>query len=140
MPRGRSKEVMEQIGKGTYFNRTTAAEASRRSVEVRKARAPLKKCLRGIATEALYGKPPLPKNQLEPVAKFFGIEVADVTFAHLAMFKQAVEMAKGNQSALNVVAAYAGEKPVENVAVTVTDSSVMEEVRSYLSEVDEGDS
>lgn len=117
MPRG-TKEVAER-GRNTRFNRETAVKASRRSAEVRKANIPVRKCLKNIASEALYGHPPLPDNQLEPVAKFFGIKAKDVTFAHLAIYKQSVEMAKGDASALNLVAAYAGEKPTEKVEHTI---------------------
>ena len=116
MPRG-TKEVAER-GRNTRFNRETAVKASKRSAEVRKANIPVRKCLKNIASEALYGHPPLPDNQLEPVAKFFSIKAKDVTFAHLAIYKQSVEMAKGDASALNLVAAYAGEKPTENVSIT----------------------
>ena len=116
MPRG-SKDIVER-GRKTQFTRETAAVAGRKGNETRIAHLPIRKCLKNIASEALYGHPPLPDNQLEPVAKFFGIKVKDVTFAHLAIFKQSVEMAKGDASALNLVAAYAGEKPTENVSIT----------------------
>lgn len=117
MPRG-TKEVAER-GRATRFTRETAVKAAAKATEQRKILAPVRKCLKNIASEALYGHPPLPDNQLQPVAKFFGIPVKDVTFAHLAIFKQSVEMAKGDSSAFNLVAAYAGEKPSENVSVTV---------------------
>lgn len=109
MPRG-SKDIAER-GRATQFNRETAAEAGRKSAVARKANAPLKKCLKNIATEALYGHPPLPDSQLKPVAKFFGIKAKEVTFVHLAFYKQACEMAKGDANALNLVAGYAGENP-----------------------------
>lgn len=109
MPRG-SKEIAER-GKSTRFSGEKAVEASRKSAAVRRANAPIRKCLKNIATEALYGHPPLPDGQLKPVAKFFGIRVKEVTFAHLAMYKQAIEMAKGDMNALNLVAGYAGENP-----------------------------
>ena len=52
--------------------------------------------------------------------------------AHLAIFKQSVEMAKGDASAFNLVAAYAGEKPTENVNVSVADPGVMDEIRRRM--------
>lgn len=125
MPRG-TKDVAER-GRKTRFNGETAVEAARKSVEARKTLRPVRMCLKGIATEALYGKPPLPASQLEPVANFFQIPKEEVTFAHLAMFKQAVEMAKGNQMALNTVAAYAGEKPTEKVEITQVDYSALDD-------------
>ena len=94
-------------------------------------------CLRNIATEALYGKPPLSEAQLQPVAEFFGIKVGDVTFAHLAIFKQSVEMAKGDPSALNLVAAYAGEKPTENISVTAGNFDALNEAFEALKESDQ---
>lgn len=125
MPRG-TKEVAER-GRATRFNRETAVEANKKSRETARANKTVKQCLRGIATQALYGKPPLPTSQLEPVAEFFSIAVEDVTFAHLALFKQSVEMAKGEPGALNLVAAYAGEKPSEKVEVSMPDMSALDE-------------
>ena len=116
MPRG-SKDIVER-GRKTQFTRETAAIAGRKGNEARIAHLPIRKCLKNIASTALYGHPPLPDEQLKPVAKFFDIKVDEVTFAHLAIFKQSVEMAKGDANALNLVAAYAGEKPTENVSVT----------------------
>lgn len=116
MPRG-TPEIAKR-GERTRFNRETAVEASKKSAKVRHANIPVRKCLKNIASEALYGHPPLPDSQLDAVAKFFSIKVKDVTFAHLAIFKQSVEMAKGDPGALNLVAAYAGEKPTENVSIT----------------------
>lgn len=124
MPRG-SKEIGE-IGRATQFNAVTAVEANRKSRESARANATIRRCLKGIATEALYGKPPVPLEQLKPVAKFFGIAVGDVTFAHLAIFKQSVEMAKGDIAALNVVAAYAGEKPSDRVEISAPDMSALD--------------
>lgn len=126
MPRGR-KEVGQTIGKETRFDGARAAEAGRKGAAARIANAPIRRCLKGIATEALYGKPPVPVEQLRPVAKFFGIAVDDVTFAHLAIFKQSVEMAKGDVAALNVVAAYAGEKPSDRVEISTPDMSALDE-------------
>lgn len=116
MPRG-NKDIAER-GKSTRFTRESAVEAGRKGNAVRRANIPVRKCLKNIASEALYGHPPLPDAQLKPVADFFKIKVKEVTFAHLAIFKQSVEMAKGDPSALNLVAAYAGEKPTENVSIT----------------------
>ena len=116
MPRG-TKDIAQR-GEKTRFNRETAVEAAKKSAKTRHANIPVRKCLKNIASEALYGHPPLPDSQLQPVAKFFSIKVKEVTFAHLAIFKQSVEMAKGDASALNLVAAYAGEKPTENVNIT----------------------
>ena len=83
--------------------------------------APIRKCLKQLATEALYGHPPVANDTLRKVAKFFKITVKDVTFAHVAIFKQATEMAKGDPGAFNLVANYAGEKPAEKVEVTTPD-------------------
>lgn len=116
MPRG-TPDVARR-GEKTRFTRESAVEAGRKGNAARRANIPIRKCLKNIASEALYGHPPLPDNQLQPVAKFFAIKVKEVTFAHLAIFKQSVEMAKGDASALNLVAAYAGEKPTENVNIT----------------------
>lgn len=130
MPRG-TKEVAER-GRATRFTRETAVKAAAKATEQRKILAPVRKCLKNIASEALYGHPPLPDSQLQPVAKFFGIPVKDVTFAHLAIFKQSVEMAKGDAAALNLVAAYAGEKPTENVSVTVGNHEALTEAFDAL--------
>ena len=123
---------MAERGRNTRFTRETAVAASKRSAEIRHANIPVNKCLRRIASEALYGHPPLPESQLKAVADFFEIKVKDVTFAHLAIFKQSVEMAKGDASAFNLVAAYAGEKPTENVNVSVADPGVMDEIRRRM--------
>ena len=55
------------------------------------------------------------------VAKFFKIKIQEVTFAHVALFKQATEMAKGDPGAFNLVASYAGEKPADKVELTTPD-------------------
>ena len=111
----------KNLGKkrGVRFTKENAREMGLRGNAARRANIPVRKCLKNIASEALYGHPPLPDNQLEPVAKFFSIKAKDVTFAHLAIYKQSVEMAKGDASALNLVAAYAGEKPTEKVEHTI---------------------
>jgi len=130
MPRG-TKDIARR-GEKTRFNRETAVKAAAKSSERRKVLAPVRKCLKNIASEALYGHPPLPDSQLEAVAKFFGITVKEVTFAHLAIFKQSVEMAKGDASALNLVAAYAGEKPTENVSITTGSHEALDEAFEAL--------
>ena len=115
-----SADIVER-GRKTQFNGENAAEMSRRSAEKRRANAPIRKCLKQLATEALYGHPPVANDTLRKVAKFFKIRTADVTFAHVAIFKQATEMAKGDPGAFNLVANYAGEKPAERVEVTTPD-------------------
>lgn len=120
MPRG-NIDIAER-GKNTRFTRESAVEAGRKGNAVRRANIPIRKCLKNIASEALYGHPPMPDEQMRPVARFFSIKTKDVTFAHVAIFKQIVEAAKGDASALNLVAAYAGEKPNENISVTTSGS------------------
>lgn len=115
-----SPDIVER-GRSTQFNGENAAEMARRSAEVRRANAPIRKCLKQLATEALYGHPPVANDTLKKVAKFFKIKTAEVTFAHVAIFKQATEMAKGDPGAFNLVANYAGEKPAEKVEVTTPD-------------------
>lgn len=117
MPRG-TKDIARR-GEKTRFTRETAVEAGKKGNAARQRMIPVRKCLKNIASEALYGHPPLPDSQLKAVADFFDIKVKDVTFAHLAIFKQSVEMAKGDANALNLVAAYAGEKPTEKVEHTI---------------------
>lgn len=130
MPRG-TKDVAER-GKKTRFTRENAVEMGKRGNAARRANIPVRKCLKNIASEALYGHPPLPDAQLEQVARFFSIKVKEVTFAHLAIFKQSVEMAKGDPNALNLVAAYAGEKPTENVNVTTGSFDALNEAFEAL--------
>lgn len=124
MPSG-SKDICTR-GIETRFSGQNAAEMARRSAEVRRANSPIRKCLKNLATEALYGHPPFGNDNLKKVAKFFKIKVAEVTFAHVAIFKQATEMAKGDPSAFNLVAAYAGEKPAEKVEVITPDYAELE--------------
>ena len=131
MPSGR-KTLGQEQGFKTRFNGDTAAEMGRRGAAAKRAMRPLKMCLRGIATEALYGKPPMDDAKLKPVAEFFGIQVDDVTFAHLAIFKQSVEMAKGDAGAFNLVAAYAGEKPTENLNITTSTFEALDEAFAGL--------
>ena len=117
-----SPDIVER-GRKTQFNGENAAEMARRSAEVRRANSPIRKCLKQLATEALYGHPPVANDTLKKVAKFFKIKTAEVTFAHVAIFKQATEMAKGDPGAFNLVANYAGEKPAEKVEVVTPDFS-----------------
>lgn len=51
----------------------------------------------------------------------------------IALIKAALD---GNVRAFETIRDTIGEKPVENIAMSVTDNSIMEEVRAYLSEVD----
>lgn len=136
MPRG-SKEIAER-GKKTRFTRESAAINGRKGNAARIANIPVRKCLKNIASTALYGHPPLPDEQLKQVAKFFDITTDEVTFAHLAIFKQSVEMAKGDASALNLVAAYAGEKPTENVSITTGSFDALNEAFEALKGEDAG--
>lgn len=135
MPRG-TKEVAER-GRATRFAGERAVEAAKKGAAARIANIPIRKCLKNIATQALYGHPPLTDDQLKPIAEFFGIKVADVTFAELAIYKQAVEMAKGDQSALNLVAAYAGEKPADKVEVSSPDMTALDEAFEEASKASE---
>lgn len=130
MPRG-TKDIARR-GEKTRFSGERAVEAGRKGNAARIANIPVRKCLKNIASEALYGHPPLPNSQLQPVAKFFGIEISAVTFAHIAIFKQSVEMAKGDASAFNLVAAYAGEKPTENVSITTGSYEALNEAFDAL--------
>ena len=99
MPSG-TKDVANR-GIRTRINGENAAEMARRSAEVRRANAPIRKCLKQLATEALYGHPPVANDTLRKVAKFFKVPVKEVTFAHVAIFKQATEMANAMSEALN---------------------------------------
>ena len=125
MPSG-TKDVANR-GVATRFNGENAAEMARRSAEARRANAPVRKCLKMLATEALYGHPPVANDTLKKVARFFKIRVTEVTFAHVAIFKQATEMAKGDPGAFNLVAAYAGEKPAEKVEVITPDFTELDD-------------
>lgn len=123
MPRG-NKNLGSMTG--VRFTKENAREMGARGNAAKQANAPIRKCLKNIATTALYGHPPLSNEQLKPVAKFFGIKVDAVTFAELAIYKQVVAMAKGDQSALNLVAAYAGEKPADHYEITTGDYSALD--------------
>lgn len=125
MPSG-TKDVANR-GIATRFNGENAAEMAQRSAAVRRANAPIKKCLKQLATEALYGHPPIANDSLRKVAKFFKIKTAEVTFAHVAIFRQASEMAKGDPGAFNLVANYAGEKPAERVEVVTPDFTELQD-------------
>jgi len=129
MPRG-DKDLGKK--RGVRFTKENAREMGMRGNAARRANIPVRKCLKNIASEALYGHPPLPDSQLKAVADFFDIKVKDVTFAHLAIFKQSVEMAKGDAAALNLVAAYAGEKPTENISVTTGSFDALNEAFDAL--------
>jgi hypothetical protein len=129
MPRG-DKDLGKK--RGVRFTKENAREMGMRGNAARRANIPVRKCLKNIASEALYGHPPLPDSQLKAVADFFDIKVKDVTFAHLAIFKQSVEMAKGDAAALNLVAAYAGEKPTENISVTTRSFDALNEAYEAL--------
>jgi hypothetical protein len=109
MPSG-NKNAGKEIGIHTRFTSENAAEYGRRGNATRRKNIPLRKCLKNIATEALYGHPDLPEAQLKPIAKFFKIPVKEVTFAELAIYRQAIQMAKGDRAALDLIAGYAGEK------------------------------
>lgn len=118
---GRGSDDIVERGRKTQFTGETAAEMGRRGNAAMKRNTPIRKCLKQLATEALYGHPPVANDTLRKVAKFFKIPVKEVTFAHVAIFKQATEMAKGDPGAFNLVANYAGEKPAERVEVTTPD-------------------
>lgn len=128
---------MATEGKETRFGGIRAAIEGEKGRQTQRALRPVRQCLRNIATEALYGKPPLPNGQLKPVAEFFKIRIDDVTFAHLALFKQSVEMAKGDPGAFNLVAAYAGEKPTENIAVSAGTFDALDAAFDALRDSDE---
>lgn len=136
MPSG-NKEL-SKLGIEHRFNGENAGEMARRSAEVRRANAPIRKCLKNLATEALYGHPPVANETLKKVAKFFKIRAAEVTFAHVAIFKQATEMAKGDPGAFNLVAAYAGEKPAERVEVITPDYTELDDAFSAEAGTDDG--
>ena len=125
MPRG-SADIVER-GRKTQFTGETAAEMGRRGNQAMQRNAPIRKCLKQLATEALYGHPPIANDSLRTVAKFFKISVREVTFAHVAIFRQASEMAKGDPAAFNLVANYAGEKPAERVEVTTPDYTELDD-------------
>lgn len=125
MARG-SPDIVER-GRKTQFTGETAAEMGRRGNQAMQRNAPIRKCLKQLATEALYGHPPIANDSLRKVAKFFKIKVGEVTFAHVAIFRQASEMAKGDPAAFNLVANYAGEKPAERVEVTTPDYTELDD-------------
>lgn len=118
MPRG-NKNFGKEYGRENAFNAETAREANKKSQESKARMRPIKLCLKGIATAALYSAPPISKEQKKLVAKMFGIKSTEVTYAHLAIFKQSIELAKGDRDALNTVAAYAGEKPVDRMEAAI---------------------
>ena len=118
---GRGSDDIVERGRKTQFTRERAAEMGRKGNAAMQRNAPIRKCLKQLATEALYGHPPVANDTLRKVAKFFKITVREVTFAHVAIFKQATEMAKGDPGAFNLVANYAGEKPAEKVEVMTPD-------------------
>ena len=124
-----SPDIVER-GKNTRFTGDNAAEMGRKGNEARRANIPIRKCLKQLATEALYGHPPVANETLRKVAKFFHVKVSEVTFAHVAIFKQATEMAKGDPGAFNLVANYAGEKPAEKVEVTTPDYTELDDAFS----------
>ena len=132
MPRG-SADIVER-GRKTQFTGETAAEMGRRGNAAMQKNTPIRKCLKQLATEALYGHPPVANDTLRKVAKFFKIRVSDVTFAHVAIFKQATEMAKGDPGAFNLVANYAGEKPAEKVMIADVDPDVIDQVEALVRE------
>lgn len=109
----------------TRFTTANASEMGKRGNQKRIENGPLRLCLKHLATETMYGHPPVSADQLAKVGKFFKIKPKDVTFAHVALFKQALEMAKGDPGAFNLVAAYAGEKPTEKVELTAPDFSAL---------------
>lgn len=113
-------EIAER-GRATRFSGERAVEMGRRGNAAMQRNTPIRKALKQIATEALYGHPPIANDSLRKVAKFFKIKTQDVTFAHVALFKQATEMAKGDPGAFNLVANYAGEKPADKVEVVTPD-------------------
>lgn len=125
MARG-SPDIVER-GRKTQFTGETAAEMGRRGNQAMQRNAPIRKCLKQLATEALYGHPPVSNDTLAKVAKFFKIKAREVTFAHVAIFMQATEMAKGDPAAFNLVANYAGEKPAERVEVTTPDYTELDD-------------
>lgn len=117
MPQG-DKDMGRKRGINTRFTGENAAEMGRRGNAVRRANIPIRKCLKNIASEALYGAPQISNEQKKQIAKFYKINPSEVTNAHLAIYKQTLEMGKGDANALNIVAGYAGEKPTENVTIT----------------------
>lgn len=121
-----SPDIVER-GRKTQFTGENAAEMGKRGNAARRANAPIRKCLKQLATEALYGHPPIANDSLRKVAKFFKIKVSEVTFAHVAIFRQASEMAKGDPGAFNLVANYAGEKPAEKVEVVTPDFTELQD-------------
>ena len=126
-------EIAER-GRATRFSGERAVEMGKRGNAAMQRNTPLRKCLKQIATEALYGHPPVSNDTLGKVAKFFKIKAKDVTFAHVALFKQATEMAKGDPGAFNLVANYAGEKPAEKIQLTEVDPEVIDEVEQLVQE------
>lgn len=135
MPRG-TPDVANR-GIATRFSGERAVEMGRRGNAAMQRNTPIRKCLKQIATEALYGHPPVANETLSKVAKFFKIRSKDVTFAHVALFKQATEMEKGDPGAFNLLANYAGEKPAEKIQLTEVEPEVIEEVEQMVAEVSE---
>ena len=132
MPAG-DKNLGNTKGRKTQICGENAVEFAKRSAEVRRANAPIKRALKGIATEALYGKPLMDKEKLKPIQRFYKLKsVNDVTFAHLAMFALAKSAAQGVGSDLNTIAAYAGEKPTENINLNIPDPAVLDELRERM--------
>ena len=126
MPRG-NKNLGRQTGR--RFTKDNAMYYSKRGNEAKRAKRPYRLALKGIAVDALYGRPPVEAAKLQAVADFYGLKSADeVTFAHLAMYALMTAAAKGSGGDLDRVAAYAGEKPAEKLEVTSADYSELDGV------------
>lgn len=133
MPRGATRERMIEIGKQTQFSGGIAAKAQRNSAAKKRLLAPLKLTMRGVASEAMQCKAPLPEKTLKAIGDFFGIDPERVTVLHAAVYKQGIESMKGNLAALVFMRDMIGEKPVDNVAVAIPpDTSALDEAFELL--------
>lgn len=132
MPRGSSRERMIEIGKNTRFDSEKAAKAQKISAAKKRESAPLKLTMRGVASEAMQCKAPLPEKTLKAIGDFFGIDPERVTVLHVAVYKQGIESMKGNLAALTFMRDMTGEKPAENVTVTAPDTGALDEAFALL--------
>lgn len=117
---GKGSADVVQRGINTRFTKENAKEMGRRSGEVRRGLSPVRQAMKNIANEALYNPAPVSGEQKKAIAEFFGISPTQITMAHLAIYKQAIEAAKGNLQALIFLRDMNGEKPAENVSVSAT--------------------
>lgn len=110
------------VGAKTRFNGITAVKANKKSRQKQNE----KNTLKNIAITGLYSAPPLDNAVLKQVGDFYGIGADDVCMAHVILFKQITEAAKGNINAAVFIRDMAGEKPDDNVNVRTGDFKALD--------------